>query len=514
MKKEFNTVGLCIKDMHYMVDMKDRIEHIKLLIEKDRYFTINRARQYGKTTLLNLLYEELKEKYFVIKISFEGIGGRVFEKEELFIKTFLDLVVDSDFFEELKEENQNLFKNMDLETLTFMILSKKITEICENTSKEIILIIDEVDKTSDNQIFLNFLGMLRNKYLDRIRKKTFKSVILAGVYDIKNIKRKLKADEEIRYNSPWNIAVDFNVNMNFNLSDIAGMLEEYEKEENTKMNILDISHEIYSYTNGYPFLVSKICKTIDEELNKNWTIKGVRNAVKLILKGTNTLFDDMIKNIENNEMFRNLIEMILVKGREIPFQISDPIISFGAMLGILINLDDKVIISNRIFETYIYNHMVIRKITHGNGIISIDNSQFIVNNILNMEKILIKFMELMKSEYREEDKKFLEREGRLLFLCFLKPIINGKGHYAVETQTRNNTRMDIVVFYGEEEYIIELKIWHGEEARKAAIEQLKGYLNSKNKDKGYLVSFCFNKNKDYTAKWIKDEEKDIFEVRI
>mgnify|MGYP001203795528 CR=1 FL=1 len=514
MKKEFNTVGLCIKDMHYMVDMKDRIEHIKLLIEKDRYFTINRARQYGKTTLLNLLYEELKEKYFVIKISFEGIGSKAFTEEYLFLKTFINLC--SKKMRGILDEKIILNWEEKSDELTFENLGTKISNLINETPKEVILIIDEVDKTSDNQLFLDFLGILRSKYLDKISgdDNTFKSVILAGVYDIKNIKRKLKADEEIRYNSPWNIAVDFNVDMNFNLSDIAGMLEEYEKEENTKMNILDISHEIYSYTNGYPFLVSKICKTIDEELNKNWTIKGVRNAVKLILKGTNTLFDDMIKNIENNEMFRNLIEMILVKGREIPFQISDPIISFGAMLGILINLDDKVIISNRIFEMYIYNHMVIRKITHGNGIISIDNSQFIVNNILNMEKILIKFMELMKSEYREEDKKFLEREGRLLFLCFLKPIINGKGHYAVETQTRNNTRMDIVVFYGEEEYIIELKIWHGEEARKAAIDQLKGYLNSKNKDKGYLVSFCFNKNKDYTAKWIKDEEKDIFEVRI
>ena len=48
----------------------------------------------------------------------------------------------------------------------------------------------------------------------------------------------------------------------------------YEKEENTKMNILDISHEIYSYTNGYPFLVSKICKTIDEELNKKYGVTG------------------------------------------------------------------------------------------------------------------------------------------------------------------------------------------------------------------------------------------------
>jgi hypothetical protein len=69
----------------------------------------------------------------------------------------------------------------------------------------------------------------------------------------------------------------------------------------------------------------------------------------------------------------------------------------------------------------------------------------------------------MRSEYRSEDDKFLEQQGRLLFLCFLKPIINGTGHYYVEPETRNNTRMDIVVAYGEEEYIIELKIWRGEE---------------------------------------------------
>lgn len=39
-----------------MVDMSGRIELlIKEYIEKGRYFTINRARQYGKTTMLYLL---------------------------------------------------------------------------------------------------------------------------------------------------------------------------------------------------------------------------------------------------------------------------------------------------------------------------------------------------------------------------------------------------------------------------------------------------------------------------
>lgn len=46
--------------------------------------------------------------------------------------------------------------------------------------------VDEMDKCSDNQVFLSFLGMLRNKYLSRNTGEdfTFKSVILAGVYDV------------------------------------------------------------------------------------------------------------------------------------------------------------------------------------------------------------------------------------------------------------------------------------------------------------------------------------------
>lgn len=65
--------------------------------------------------------------------------------------------------------------------------------------------------------------MLRSLYLSREQElsTTFKSVILAGVYDIKNLKIRVRDDSEIRYNSPWNIAVNFNVDMSFNEADIS-----------------------------------------------------------------------------------------------------------------------------------------------------------------------------------------------------------------------------------------------------------------------------------------------------
>lgn len=88
--------------------------------------------------------------------------------------------------------------------------------------------IDEVDKSSDNQIFLSFLGLLREKYLKCQQGKddTFQSVILAGVYDVKTLKLKLHPQEESKYNSPWNIAVDFYMDMSFSAKDIQGMLQE------------------------------------------------------------------------------------------------------------------------------------------------------------------------------------------------------------------------------------------------------------------------------------------------
>ena len=56
-----------------MVDISGKIDEIvRDYIECDEYFTINRARQYGKSTTLALLYNRLKENYLVLDISFEA----------------------------------------------------------------------------------------------------------------------------------------------------------------------------------------------------------------------------------------------------------------------------------------------------------------------------------------------------------------------------------------------------------------------------------------------------------
>jgi hypothetical protein len=277
------------------------------------------------------------------------------------------------------------------------------------------------------------------------------------------------------------------------------------------MNISEISEEIYRYTSGYPFLVSKLCKIIDEDLEKDWTLNGLENAIKLLLQDDNTLFDDLIKNLENNKEIYDLIYKILVEGKKIEYNKANPIINLATVLGIVRKSNFKTVVDNKIFEIYIYNYMISKRETQIEGVPDSQyRANFINNGKLEMELVLTKFQHLMKCEYRDKDSKFIEREGRLLFLCFLKPIINGQGFYYVEPETRMDNRMDIVVSYGREQFIVELKIWHGEGYEQEALEQLSSYLDSMQETKGYLISFNFNKNKEYTAEWKQHNKKEIY----
>lgn len=161
---------------------------------------------------MNLLAERLTAKYTVFSLSFEGIGKEVFKEESAFYRTICGLLYDTIYYgevegisDQLQEELTVICQNDDSK-VDFRKLANLISTICGENHKPIILIIDEVDQASRYKPFQDFLGMLRNMYLRRMKRPTFQSVMLAGIYDIKNLKFKIHSDEEYLYNSFWNIA--------------------------------------------------------------------------------------------------------------------------------------------------------------------------------------------------------------------------------------------------------------------------------------------------------------------
>lgn len=531
MGKRFNTTGICYSDEHYMVDMDKRLLEIEKLVDCGQYFTINRARQYGKTTMIHQLAEHLSGRYSVFSISFEGLSEDVFAGEASFGQRICGLLYNSFVYQEtrgISELSQMECEKMsrgDSGDTNLFTISNFISRMCKEAENPVVLIIDEVDQASSQNLFLAFLGMLRDKYLKRRKQPTFHSVILAGVYDIKNLKLKLRPDSLDFYNSPWNIASDFTVDMSFHVEDIAGMLEDYEQDKHPGMDVGKVSREIYGYTSGYPFLVSRICKILDEILPQKtdipagtriWSQEGVVEAVKELLTESNTLFDDMVKKLHDFPKLRTMLYSILFYGEKVPYNPDAFEINIGLIFGFIKNDQGTIAISNRIFETRLYNLFLSEDILNSKiyKAAVLDKNQFVHNGELDMKKVLEHFVEAFTQIYSDSEEAFLEENGRRFFLLYLKPIINGVGNYYVEARTRNMRRTDVIIDYHGRQYVCELKIWRGNEYNERGEKQLIGYLDDYHLEEGYLVSFNFNKHKIPGVRELWIDGKKLIEATV
>ena len=371
------------------------------------------------------------------------------------------------------------------------------------------MIIDEVDSATNNQVFLDFLARLREGYIARDTEglSTFQSVILAGVTDVKHLRAKIRPEGQHKVNSPWNIAADFDIDMSLSEPGIQGMLEEYEADHHTGMDTGAIAKQLWAYTNGYPYLVSRICELLDRKmvpgkfgtLSEAWTTYGVDEAVKLMLSESNvSLFESLTGKLRNYPALKRKLRDVLLRGESYPWLPYDEEQQQLFMYGFIRNNHNKVAVANRIFEMLLYTHFI-GESNQNNDLQQLGSEAgpaFVADDgWLDMPKIMEHFIKEHNRIHEGQSEKFLEEEGRERFITYVSAIINGTGTYSVEEQTRNHRRMDLVIHYLGRRYIVELKIWRGERYNAEGEKQIADYLESFGLSTGYMLSFSFNKNK-------------------
>ena len=239
--------------------------------------------------------------------------------------------------------------------------------------------------------------------------------------------------------------------------------------------------------------------------------------MQLILTESNTLFRSLTGKIVNYPDLRDALRKLLMTGEEVAWNANQYELDRLYMYGFIRTEKGKVKIANRIFETILYNLFLSDDELKGSTFSregSLAANIFVQDGHLNVRLILEKFIATYHEICGPLKEKFLEKDGREAFLLYLKPIINGTGNYYIEAATRDGRRLDVVIDYLGERFIIELKIWRGDRYNAAGEQQIAAYLDYFGLSTGYMLSFNFNQNKECGVKKVALGDKVLWEGTV
>jgi hypothetical protein len=109
---------------------------------------------------------------------------------------------------------------------------------------------------------------------------------------------------------------------------------------------------------------------------------------------------------------------------------------------------------------------------------------------LDMDKLLKAFVDFYRWNSESWLERFQYREAghQLLIMAFLQRIINGGGRIEREMAIGNG-RTDLVVFWKNQVFPIEIKILHSARSEPEGISQLSRYMDKLGQKRGYLILF-------------------------
>jgi hypothetical protein len=134
----------------------------------------------------------------------------------------------------------------------------------------------------------------------------------------------------------------------------------------------------------------------------------------------------------------------------------------------------------------------------------------------SMELCLAEFAEDFGSVFTSGDAKYLEDNGRMVFVLYLLGMTSGTGFFQIESRFTDEEKMGVIVDSGPKQYVIEVRSCHGKRDREKAYEQLRGHLDKKEVQEGYLLTLNLSNEKDCSpeAEWVRYKDVRIYDVVV
>lgn len=496
----FETRGPVYSEDNYVVARTDELADFVDRLEKGRYIVLFAPRQTGKTTLFRTALDTLGVKgnrYIPIQLNFEGY---VDADATVFYNSLCKEICKKvrDVFQKrdgniTNHLNQFLVNAQITDSVSMREFFESLGSLLEN--QRFVMIIDEFDAIPRDAI-RGFLHSLRQIYLSGKDRCPYG----VGIVGVKSITQ-LNYDRSI---SPFNIQDEFKL-PNFTLEHVQELLSQYTDEVGQVFDH-DVIVSIHKQTAGQPVLVNRFAQILTDEFNipksEPITMEHFSKAHVKFLRERNTNIDHLTTNIRRDPRFEALLMKIASYDEGMDFNLDNDLISELATYGVIAEgADGMCEIVNPIYQYRIMR--AFKPIVNGleQEYLSEDNRKGFQDYLapdghIRMEALLDNFRDFIARagfKILQVPEKPQEYVGQYLLFAYLSQfvqIVGGTMYLEVQT---GRGRLDILILHMDRKYIVETKIWGGDNRYQAGKNQLAAYVKLEKAMEGYYVVFDHRK---------------------
>jgi hypothetical protein len=487
--KTFCIAGPIDPKRHYFIPKRLNWAYISILIDEMQYFVLHAPRQSGKTTAIQEFVGHLNNnKYAALYINIEPAQAArdAIEKALIAIVEELSVAIMNQLPEQ-KEISLQVKEMIRIHPVTLNLLLNALRFIAQSLKKPLILFIDEIDSLIGDSL-LSVLRQIRAGFAQRPARFP-QSVCLIGLRDVRDYRVWSKeAGVYVSTSSPFNIKAISITLSNFSLEEVKNLYLQHTQDTGQQFTHDAIEYAYY-LTQGQPWLVNALayqaCFKETTDKTQPITKEAIDSAKNRLIAQRDTHLDSLIDRL-TEERVSKLIDAI-INGQTTQTSYTEDDIQYAIDLGLISATAENLQIANPIYKEIIPAALAYKfqkSIT--NKIQWYEES----DGSLNMSKLLASFTQFFRenSEAWLANFEYKESGPHILMMAFLQRILNGGGTIHRE-YALGKKRVDLLVTWKGQRYVIELKIKYGEDTLSKGLEQTTHYMSTSAATEGHLVIF-------------------------
>jgi hypothetical protein len=499
MPLSFNTAGPCIPGEHYMLPPERRLGRVLELIEERKYFTLSAGRQVGKTTSAQWLMDHFNQgdHFSALWVDVQNAAGtpdpaRAWEA----IKYDLDLAADT----YLPHLGRAGGEPAAVEPAASFIL-RYLRDLSARSPRPLVVLFDEADGLAGDAM-VSFLTQLRQGYLSRAKVPFPASIVLMGQRHVRDYALSTQDRRAVVWlgtSSPFNVTAEATTIGSFTEPEVAELLAQHTTATGQPFEPEAVRRS-FELGQGHPWLTNALASQIvgrDLRGRLDPIARAHVDAAKeTIIVERRSHIDSLIARLREPRVRRILDPMLA--GERLSDDVLDDDVAYVRGLGIVTTRKGHLEIANPI-----YREVIPRALTYLQQLTIAEEPESYVrpDGSLDMPRLMTGWQQFWRTDGHLAAAGFLYREAgpHLMLMAFLQRIVNGGGRIEREYGFGRGA-LDLLIFWKDKRYAIELKLRRRTETEAEAIAQVRRYLDVAGLDEGWLLLFDLRKKLSWDKK--------------